>query len=259
MAYQTRQQATSVDGKPENQVKIEIMDMGRTFTRHNPDAIQIEEFRRVNFSVNRGEQLALTGPGDVGKSSILKAIFRTYLPTSGSILFHKEDGSVVNLATCSDIEARVLHKHEIGIINRSLNILPRTTILQCVAAPLIRSGYHIQASLYRAARLLDYLGIQEEMFHVSPSSFSPAQQQLVNIASEIIVPKELLLLDDPTAPLNEKHSDLILTLLAELKKKNITMIGIFHDPDTQERIADKTYEVTREKSCLSPMAHQEAA
>ncbi len=240
---------TKTKTKTETKTKIiDVQKIEKVFTLHERNSTQVTGFSDVSFSVNRGDLLALTGVSGVGKSSILKAIYRTYLVSSGEILFHRSDKSVVDLVTCSESQILQLRKREIGFVTQFLKILPRVSALQAVAAPLVETGVSEQDSLYQAANLLNMLGIREELFNISPLTFSGGEQQRVNIARGVIAPKDLILLDEPTASLDEQSSDRVLTLLADMKEKGIAMIGIFHDRKKIERVADKTYEITRKNT-----------
>lgn len=242
-----------------NNIIIDIQGIEKIFTLHERDSTQVTGFSDVNFSVNRGELLALTGVSGVGKSSILKAIYRTYLVNSGKILFHRSDNSVVDLATCTESQVLKLRKREIGFVTQFLKVLPRISALQAVAAPLMETGVKEKVSLYQAAKLLEILGIREELFHISPLTFSGGEQQRVNIARGVIAPKDLILLDEPTASLDEQSSDKVLDLLLKLKDRGITMIAIFHDKNKIEKVADKTYEITRKNHDTPIPAILEAA
>lgn len=227
-------------------MKLSVRQIEKQFTLHNRGGIRVTGFSEVSFDVAKGELLALVGPSGTGKSSILKAIFRTYLVTSGTILFHRHDGSCIDLATCSESEVLGLRQTEIGFVTQFLKILPRISALQTVAAPLIERGEEEGAARRKAKELLNTLNIREELFDVSPLTFSGGEQQRVNIARGIIAPNELLLLDEPTASLDEESSTRVLKLLMDLKKQDIAMIGIFHDPRKIELVADKTYTIHRE-------------
>jgi len=251
---------TQLKRPPKNSTtKLEVKMISKAFTLHNRDSINVAGFSEVSFSVNPGSLLALTGSCSVGKSSILKAIFRACLIDSGNILFHRSDGGVVDLARCSESRMLNLRRREIGFVTRFLKILPRITALQAVAAPLIELGENEQASLFLAGRMLDLLGIREELFHVSPLTFSGGERQRVNIARGVIAPKELILLDEPMVFLDDESSILVLNLLQGLKKKNIAMIAIFHDKVGIDQIADNTYEVCRGVFPTTVEAHWEAA
>lgn len=241
-------------------IKLVVDNIDKTFTLHNREAVQVEGFKSISFCAYRGELLALTGASGVGKSSILKAIFRTYLTRSGSISFHRADGSVVDLATCSESDVLELRKREIGFVTQFLKVLPRVTAIQAVATPLMDAGEYEKVSLFCAGVLLEQLGIREELFHLSPLTFSGGEQQRVNIARGVIAPKELLLLDEPTASLDEKSADKVLDLLTGLKEQGIAMVGIFHDQSKIDRVADRSYKVVRtHKVDESPALHLEVA
>ncbi|MEA2115761.1 MAG: phosphonate C-P lyase system protein PhnL [Thermodesulfobacteriota bacterium] len=246
-------------GNLDDRIKLDVQDVGKTFTLHNRDGVQVTGFSGVSFSVNMGELLALTGPSGSGKSSVLKTIYRTYLTNYGSIVFHRADGSVIDLASCTESRVLKLRKREIGFVTQFLKILPRITALQAVAAPLIELGEEAQPALYRAAELLNLLGIREELFHISPLTFSGGEKQRVNIARGVIAPKELILLDEPTASLDEVSSDRVLDLLVDLKNKGIAMVGIFHDKGKIKRVADREYSITRDDGANQSPSFQEAA
>ena len=242
-----------------NTIKLQVENISKSFILHNRDSVKVAGFSQVSFPLRKGELLALTGPSGAGKSSILKAIFRTYLTDCGTISFHRNNGSVVDLASCSLSEILTLRKREIGFVTQFLKVLPRISAIQAVAAPLIELGEEEKAALFQAGRMLDTLGIREELFHISPLTFSGGEQQRVNIARGVIAPKELILLDEPTASLDGKSSERVLDLLENLKKYGIAMIAIFHDKAKINRIADSTYEVCRPTLISDVEPHWEAA
>ncbi|WP_198526480.1 ATP-binding cassette domain-containing protein [Halarcobacter anaerophilus] len=91
--------------------------------------------------------------------------------------------------------------------------------------------------------MLSFLNIKEELFAISPLTFSGGEQQRVNIAKGIIAPKSVLLLDEPTASLDMTNTNKVIDKLLEIKKQGVTMIGIFHDMDCMKRISDKIYDM----------------
>ena len=76
----------------------------------------------------------------MGKSSILKALYRTYTTTTGDIIFTKEDGTSVNIASCDESTMLSLRKEEIGYVSQFLKVLPRIGAVDVVAQPLIDKG-----------------------------------------------------------------------------------------------------------------------
>lgn len=228
-----------------NNSKLTVDRLGKSFTLHDRGGTQVVGFREVSFALDKGQLLALSGPSGAGKSSILKTIYRTYLAQSGTVHFRRSDGSTVELVSCPESRVLDLRRREIGFVTQFLKILPRVSALDAVAQPLVEIGTAIDEAHHLARVMLARLGIREELFALSPLTFSGGEQQRVNLARGIIAPKELLLLDEPTASLDQRSSDTVLELLAELKERGIAMIAIFHDPKKIKQIGDLEYQVRR--------------
>ncbi len=169
------------------------------------------------------------------------------MATGGSALFHRSNGTQVDLAICTESQVLDLRRREIGFVTQFLKILPRVSALDTVARPLVEIGVGEDEARARAEEMLRRLAIRPELFQLSPLTFSGGEQQRVNIARGIIAPKELLLLDEPTASLDEKSSATVLDMLSELKQQGIAMIAIFHDQKKIDRIADICIPVEREQ------------
>ena len=225
--------------------RLEVRDLGKQFTLHSRGGIQVVGFQDIHFTLDNGQLLALSGPSGAGKSSILKTIYRTYLAEKGEILFRRADDSVVDMASCPESRILDLRRREIAFVTQFLKILPRISALDGVAHPLIEIGVPEEEAKEQAREMLQRLGIREELFNLSPLTFSGGEQQRVNIARGIIAPKDLILLDEPTASLDEKSGDIVLELLDDLKKRGIALIAIFHDQRKIDRIADKSISVRR--------------
>lgn len=228
-------------------VKLEVDNLNKSFTLHNRGSVEVQGFREVSFVLEKGQLLALSGPSGVGKSSVLKTIYRTYLAGGGSALFCRGDGTKVDLASCNESRVLDLRRREIGFVTQFLKILPRITALDAVAYPLIEIGTQEEEARGRAREMLVRLGIREELFELSPLTFSGGEQQRVNIARGIIAPKELILLDEPTASLDQKSSEVVLEMLEDLKKRQIAMIAIFHDRKKIEQVADVELKIGRDE------------
>lgn len=227
--------------------KLKVVNLAKSFTLHTLGGVRVHGFSGINFSLPKGQLLALSGPSGAGKSSILKTIYRSYLASGGSALFHRSDGSQVDLVTCTESRVLDLRRREIGFVTQFLKILPRVSALDTVARPLVEIGMPADEARARAEDTLRRLAIRPELFSLSPLTFSGGEQQRVNIARGIIAPKELLLLDEPTASLDEKSSNTVLDMLAELKQQGIAMVAIFHDQKKIDRIADICVPVEREQ------------
>jgi alpha-D-ribose 1-methylphosphonate 5-triphosphate synthase subunit PhnL len=228
-----------------SQYKLQVKNLSKTFTLHNRGSITVSGFAGIDFFLKKGQLLALSGPSGAGKSSILKTLYRTYLPTGGEINFMRTDEAVIDLAQCTETMVLQLRRREIGFITQFLKVLPRVTALDTVASPLIEMGETEVQARERAKELLLRLGIRRELLNLSPLTFSGGEQQRVNIARGIVAPKELIFIDEPTASLDARSAAIVLEILEDLKKQGIAMIAIFHDRKKIDRVADLEYVVKR--------------
>lgn len=226
-------------------IRLEVKNLNKIFRVHTQGGIEVKGFENINLEVKEGEFLSLYGPSGAGKSSILKTLFRTYTTSSGEILFYKKNAGIVDIAKASESEILNLRKSDIGYVSQFLQILPRVSAVDVVSEQLMFKGESEDISRIKAKELLSYLSIREELFDLSPLTFSGGEQQRVNIAKGIIAPKSLLLLDEPTASLDKTNTMKVVEKLKELKKDGVSMIGIFHDLEAMEIISDKIYKLER--------------
>jgi alpha-D-ribose 1-methylphosphonate 5-triphosphate synthase subunit PhnL len=227
--------------------KIKIRNLSKEFISYTRGGIEIKAYSNINFEVNKGEFLALYGASGIGKSSILKAIYRTYTTTCGDILFTTENNETINIATCDESTILNLRKNEMGYVSQFLQVLPRVSAVDVVAEPLIEKGEFEKTAKEKAKEMLNYLSIKEELFEMSPLTFSGGEKQRVNIAKGIIAPKSLLLLDEPTASLDMDNIMKIIEKLLEIKKQGVAMIGIFHDVEIMKKISNKIYSLKEKR------------
>ncbi len=227
--------------------KIEIKNISKMFTVHTRGGLQVHGYEDISFDVNQGEFVSLYGPSGMGKSSVLKAIYRTYTTTSGDILFYKNENESLNIATANESDILELRKNHLGYVSQFLQVLPRISAVDIVAQPLIEKGESQEVSKEKAKHMLDYFNIKEELFDISPLTFSGGEQQRVNIAKGIIAPKSVLLLDEPTASLDKINTQKVIDKLIDIKKEGISMIGIFHDLECMKKISDKIYDMKGKK------------
>jgi alpha-D-ribose 1-methylphosphonate 5-triphosphate synthase subunit PhnL len=193
---------------------------------------------QVDLELRPGELLAITGPSGAGKSSLLKCIWRTYLPTGGRLWLREASGTVTDLATASEQHMLALRRTELGSVTQFLHCLPRKSALDVVAQPLVDGGVPVELARSKAAHLLARLNVPEHLWAVAPATFSGGEQQRINLARGLIRPVRLLLLDEPTASLDPVSRERAIGLLHELKAAGTAMLAIFHDPALVHALAD---------------------
>ena len=112
---------------------LEIRNLSKGFTLHAADR-RVRGCEDVSLVVEQGEVVGITGRSGSGKSTILKCLYRTNLPESGSILYDSEAFGMVDLATLDERRVIYLRNYEIGYVSQFLDVVPRTTARQIVAA-----------------------------------------------------------------------------------------------------------------------------
>ncbi|MCL2497848.1 MAG: ATP-binding cassette domain-containing protein, partial [Symbiobacteriaceae bacterium] len=180
---------------------IELDRLSKEFTMHIRNSLILNSFQGVSFTAEAGSLLAITGPSGIGKSSLLKCIYRTYLPSSGAVYYQCADSALINLAQADEQEIIRLRAKEIGYVSQFFHVLPRISALQILVEPLLQQGWELAAAEERASELLAYVGLERELWQIYPSTFSGGEKQRLNILHAIITEPRLLLLDEPTASL----------------------------------------------------------
>ncbi len=210
---------------------LSIDGLCKQFLLHDQNKL-IPSCENVTLQVFSGELSALVGPTGAGKSSVLKCVFRSYLPTAGRILYRDANGSSIDLATCSEHRMLELRGADIGFVTQFLHCLPRKSAVEVVAEPLQSRG---ESPL---------LNVPPRLGAVPPATFSGGEKQRINLARGLIARPRLLLLDEPTASLDPSTTDRVLELLQSIKQEGIAMLAIFHHPELVKRLADRVITLT---------------
>lgn len=228
---------------------LDIQNLSKHFTLHE-QGTQIPSCSQVSLTATPGQLTALIGPTGAGKSSVLKCVYRTYLPSSGGIFFTQEDGSTIDLSSATESEMLQLRERDIGFVTQFLHCLPRKAAIDIVAAPLVRQGEDAGIARDKARELLSTLNVPERLWNLPPATFSGGEKQRVNLARGLIAKPRLLLLDEPTASLDADTTDRVVDLLNSIKQQGVAMLAIFHHPALVERLADNVVELAMAKHTL---------
>ncbi len=226
---------------------LEVDNLSKTFRIHILGGKVIEGCSGVSFSVAEGGFLGLSGPSGTGKSTVLKCIYRTYLPTGGDIWYDSIAYGRINLAKAADPVVLEIRNKEVGYVSQFFRVIPRVSAIEIVAEPLLtRKGLSEGEAKKSAVEILERLNIPSNLFDAYPSTFSGGEQQRLNIARAVIWKPRLLLLDEPTASLDKDSVAVAIELLRELREQGTSVIGIFHDNGLMTSITDSTYRVKQE-------------
>jgi alpha-D-ribose 1-methylphosphonate 5-triphosphate synthase subunit PhnL len=223
---------------------LEIKHLSKTFVIHILGGKVIMGFENLSCRVDAGEFLVLSGRSGSGKSSVLKCIYGTYLPTAGEILYRSAGHGRIDLASGGERTLLSVRSREMGYVSQFLRVIPRVAAVDIVAEPLLNLGKDPDEARGKAASLLERLAIPRALHDAYPATFSGGEQQRINIARAVIWEPKLLLLDEPTASLDRASQGIVISLLKDLKAKGTAMIGIFHDQASRDTIADRILEMS---------------
>jgi putative ABC transport system ATP-binding protein len=178
----------------------------------------------VDLEFQRGEFVAILGPSGSGKSTLMHILGFMDTPTEGSIVFEGEE--VARLGA----DRRAWYRsNRVGFVFQSFNLLPRLTVLENVALPLLyREDSDPEANAAAARVALERVGMSHRLDH-RPSQLSGGERQRVAIARAIVGSPAIVFADEPTGNLDVKNVARILELLASLIEEGITVVLVTHD------------------------------
>ena len=219
---------------------LKIDSLSKCFIIYNLNK-HIQASKNINISLEKGEFIGITGKSGSGKSTILKCIYRTYMPDVGAIWYKSERFGLLNLSTATEREIIYLRKYEIGYVSQFLNVMPRTTAREIIEQAVLEMGEKLEVAKSEAIKMLEHFEIDKELWDSYPNNFSGGEKLRLNIARAMVKHPRLLLLDEPTASLDNGSKLRVRELIEQLKGEGTTMIGIFHDIEFMEGLCDKTY------------------
>ena len=181
--------------------------------------------KAVNLNIAAGEFVAIMGPSGSGKSTFMNILGCLDQPSAGHYFL---DGR--NVATLNKDELAALRNRTIGFVFQGFNLLPRMSLLDNVALPLIYCGLQREERHRRAHELLTKVGLAGYAASL-PNQISGGQQQRVAIARALVNRPRLILADEPTGNLDSQTSEEIMALFEELNHEGITIMLVTHEAD----------------------------
>ncbi|SOC41126.1 phosphonate C-P lyase system protein PhnL [Salinicoccus kekensis] len=222
---------------------LTVENFGKSFTTHHLNQTR-QAVSGISFNVEKGEFLGIVGKSGSGKSTVLKSIYGTYKPNEGQILYDSERFGTVNLHEIPDHDLIRLRKTEIGYVSQFLKVMPRTTSFELVVLSLLEMGVDRVTAEVTAEETLRHFDLPEALWHNYPNTFSGGEKLRLNIACAVVKAPRLLLLDEPTASLDQASKLKVREAVSKLKDSGTTLIGIFHDLEFMEGLCDKVYDMS---------------
>ena len=200
---------------------LQTVDLRRVFSETGED---LEILKGVNFEMEAGELVALTGSSGSGKSTFLNLVGILDTPTSGEILFKGKPLSKFNSQ-----ERDMYHRVQVGFVFQFHHLLSEFTALENVCVPGRILGTSEAECKERAAMLLETVGLKERLKHL-PRELSGGERQRVAIARALMNHPDLVLADEPSGNLDEANSAMLNELIGELNEKfNQAFLIVTHD------------------------------
>ncbi|MDO5498336.1 MAG: ATP-binding cassette domain-containing protein [Propionibacteriaceae bacterium] len=218
---------------------LTVDDLVKTFTLHAIGGRTVTSLDGVSLHVDPGEHVAVAGASGAGKSSLLRCIYRTYLPDSGSVRLVVNGSGPLELTTLPDRTMARLRGREFGYVSQFLQAPPRVGPFELVHRAARRRG--LEGAQARAASVgaLQRLGLDEALWDVDCAVLSGGERQRVNLAAGTVSPPRLLLLDEPVSALDPANREKALLLIEDLRRLEVAVLAVYHDMKIIRRLASR--------------------
>lgn len=204
---------------------LEIKNVSKAYQSANHELTVLDN---VNFSINKGDTVAITGPSGSGKTTLLGLAAGLDRATTGSVTLNN-----IALDNLNEDQRAAVRNQYVGFIFQNFQLLPTLTALENVMVPLeLRGAKNIKAT---AMSLLDKVGLADRSHHY-PVQLSGGEQQRVSLARAFSNQPALLFADEPTGNLDAETSEKVIKLLFDLNKDaGTTLVIVTHDLDLAAR------------------------
>jgi len=185
----------------------------------------------IDVDIQEGDFATLAGPSGSGKTTLLNAIGGLERPSKGKIVVDGETTTELGKNALAN-----LRLHKIGFVFQSFNLMPVLSAAENVEFTLALLGVPTRERRARACEVLGEVGLAG-LERRRPSKLSGGQQQRVAVARALGPKPKIVLADEPTASLDSKSADSLISLMAELnEKRGVTFLIATHDPRVMERV-----------------------
>ncbi len=215
-----------------NDYVVELTDVRREYQTGDVPTVALAG---VSLKVQRGEFVAIVGPSGSGKSTLMNLIGCLDRPSAGSVKVSGKDISALN-----DNELTALRSRAIGFVFQQFQLLPLTSAVENVAAPLLYQGLRPREAHKRAAAMLTRLGLGERL-DFDRGRLSGGQQQRVAISRALVTNPDLVLADEPTGALDTSSGAAVMDVFREMNAEGRTIVLITHDLDVAATAKRRVY------------------
>ena len=183
---------------------------------------KVQALSNVNFSVEKGEFVAIMGESGSGKTTLLNILATLDKPTSGEILL---DGK--SLVHISDKEVSAFRRKNLGFVFQDFNLLDTFSLRDNIYLPLVLAGEDYREMAQKIRPIAQALHITE-LLEKYPYEVSGGQKQRAAVARALITKPDLILADEPTGALDSRSTDSLLAVFEEINRKGPTILMVTH-------------------------------
>jgi ABC-type lipoprotein export system ATPase subunit len=199
---------------------VELQDVRREYQVGDQTTVALDG---VSLSIEHGEFVAIVGPSGSGKSTMMNLIGCLDRPSAGQVMISGAATKDLNDNALTNLRSR-----SIGFVFQQFQLLPNTTAIENVMAPLLYQGISTKKAKQEATEILSRLGLADRL-NFDRNRLSGGQQQRVAIARALVTGPDIVLADEPTGALDSKTGAQVIDLLKELNAEGRTIILITHD------------------------------
>ncbi|MDP1980340.1 phosphonate C-P lyase system protein PhnL [Undibacterium sp.] len=222
--------------------RIVVEGLSKDFTLHLQGGQEMSILSKIDMQVDAGECVVIHAPSGAGKSTLLRCLYANYRASRGSVnIWH--EGNWVDVQSAPAQQVLAVRHSTLGFVTQFLRVIPRISTLDLVAEPLLMRGVEKQAAYEQAEELLSRLRIPKRLWQIPPATFSGGEQQRVNIARTMICDYPILLLDEPTASLDEANRATVIDMINGARERGAAVVGIFHDEAVRQALATRIFSI----------------
>lgn len=210
---------------------MKILQASNLTKIYGSDENEVHALDGINFSVEKGEFVAIVGTSGSGKSTLLHMLGGLDRPTGGSV---EVDGK--EIFSLKDEELTIFRRRKIGFVFQNYNLVPVLNVYENIVLPVQLDGKTPDASYIDS--IIETLGLERKLENL-PNNLSGGQQQRVAIARALASKPAIILADEPTGNLDSKTSQDVLGLLKVTSQKyGQTIVMITHNEEIAQ-LADR--------------------